>query len=279
MNPTQPSLSTYERIADRARLLRQSDARPIVVCEGPADERFLHRIFGGGRLIGIPAGSRSIVLSTALDLQATNLKRVVCLVDRDFDDTVAEHAVGTSSLCVYDQADLEGMLWFTPALDNCVMELASTEKLSAFGGVTKLRNEAHRTMLPVQRLRRANALYGWGIKFDAVDFTKRIERKTLTLNISAFCDSIRPPDGPSKRDLVAAATDFELPECQATGRGLARGGDLLSFLAVALRSAVGSQNSKACTEDQMANHLRLSASADLLRSTPWYTDISKALSL
>src|SRR5690242_3355643 len=103
------ALRGFDRLADRLRLHRQVDDRPIAVVEGPADARFLERVIPDGALAVFEAGSRDEVLSAAQELAQSPIDRVACVVDRDFDDEVAEAEASGWPVAPYDGGDLEAM--------------------------------------------------------------------------------------------------------------------------------------------------------------------------
>src|SRR6266487_3311642 len=129
------SLREYDRLADRIRLHRQVDPRPIIVVEGPSDDRFCKRVISPDIAMIFIAGTRSAVIATAATVASYKLDQIACVVDRDFDDVVADAERAGLPIAAYDSADLEAMLIESPAFQDMLLELGSAEKLHTFGGV------------------------------------------------------------------------------------------------------------------------------------------------
>lgn len=273
---TTSSLFAYDHIADRVRLYRQSDKRPVVVVEGPSDRRFLGRI--SGNLVVEVAGTRDRAINTAYELRALGIGAATCLVDRDFDDVVAIAEAAGAALTAYDNADLEAMLWDSSTLDDVLGELGSEIKLRAFGGVDRLRFTASQVLMPLSRLRRANAVNSWGLDFDGIDLPSKVDRTTLAINELRVCDALWKPGLPiTKQELYRIASDGEVPTCPETGHQMIRGRDALAVAAVALRKLLGNLRSGSATLERLEEALRLAADGPTMRSSAWMTRLSRLL--
>lgn len=120
------SLRAYDRVADRIRLHRQVDKRSVILVEGPADRRLVKRLVADRAAVVFMGNTRDDVLAAARDSVKLGLDRVVCVVDRDFDDAVADAKAEGLPVVGYDGADLEDMLAHSPSLDRLLGELAKT---------------------------------------------------------------------------------------------------------------------------------------------------------
>ncbi len=261
-----------DRLSDRIRLHRQARPdTPIVIVEGGPDKRFVERLLGASHTLDIfPAGPRPELFRAAREAREMGIDRLACIVDRDFDDAVDRHRNDGLPLVAYDGADLEGMLWSTEAYDEWLSEIANEVKLAAFGGVAALREKITDSLLPLQRLRSANAHNGWGLVFDSLDLRKKASKEDLSIKLQVLCDSVWHTDaGPTKNDVFEAAISFEVPTCPATGHPLLRGKDAIALTAVALRRLVGSLTLQATNLEQLEAGLRLAANETHLRGSPW----------
>jgi hypothetical protein len=278
MTESPSSLYAFDRIADRIKQARQVSSAPAVVVEGKGDRRFLSRLSALRDADVYIAGTRDRVLTTAHDVVQLSLSRVVCVVDRDFDDVVSQAEVDLAVLIAYDNADLEAMLWTSAALEALLEEVGSEEKLEAFGGTEALRDAVNSVLAPVCRLRRANALEGWGLPFDAVDLASKIDLRTLSLSVQSLCDALWRPDlGVAKSQLYEVAADGSVPTCPHSGAELIRGKDAVAVTGVALRRLIGSLTHQQASGDRLEETLRLASSDAHVSTTRWLSRVGAAL--
>jgi hypothetical protein len=270
-------LRGVDRLPDRIRLHRQADSRAVVVVEGRKDELFVGRLMPGKVAI-FPAGTRDEVIRAARRLRDLELDQVSCVLDRDFDDEVIAAEANGLPIVPYDDADLEAMLWWSPVLSDVVEEIGSRVKLARFGGIAALRDKCIDVVQPLQRLRRANALNGWGIAFDKLELRRRINHRTLSLRVQSLCDALWRPDlDVDKSALYEAATSFPEAQCPATGRPLVRGRDAIAAVGVALRSTVGNLSYANAEAERIAEIMRLRASEADIHATRWRTRLHDLL--
>jgi hypothetical protein len=251
------------------------------VVEGTSDEHFSQRILPEGIDIFI-AGTRDTVLVTAHEVRAHGLTQVACLVDRDFDDVVGKAIAAGLPVVAYDGADLECMLFMSPALHTLLREFASDVKLKSFGGPEAVRRTILELVLPVARLRRANATHRWGVNFDGVDFGDRIKVSNLRLDLGPLADALLAASlGPSttRKDLIEAARTSDAPECPQSGCPMVRGKDALAALGVALRRKLGNLQKPEAHHDRLAKVLRVAADRPDLQQTIWYQRVVEALAI
>jgi hypothetical protein len=274
------SLQPHDRLADRIRLHRQADARPVVVGEGEADRRFIDRVLSAGTVAFFIAGTRDIVLETGRDVAALGMDHIACVVDRDFDDVVAAAEAEGLPVVAYDNADLESMLWGSPILDDVVDEIGSAQKLHALGGVTAVRQAATDAVRPLQRLRRANAVHGWGLPFDTLDLRRKVSMTSLTMGNQSLCDALWSGDlGIAKGQLYEAAASYPEATCPVTGLPLVRGRDALAALGVVLRRAAGNLSFQDAHPNRLSEMVRLRATEAALASTRWLVRLGELLNL
>ena len=213
------SLLEYDRVIDRVKLSRQSTTRPVLIVEGKSDSRFLGRLptFEGAEIF--IAGTRPLVLTAAADAARLSVPRLACVVDRDFDDAVSDAVAANLPLAVYENADLEAMLWHAVTLDRLLTEVASDDKLAHFGGVQRLREQVVQVLRPLSRLRRASALGGWGLRFDDLRLGGKINVRSLTISAQTICDAVWHPDATVEKSVVYAEAMSSLPSalCPTTG--------------------------------------------------------------
>lgn len=269
------SLREYDRLPDRLRLHRQADPRAILVVEGESDRRLMREVVGDSAAVVFVGGTRVDVLAVAAAVSPMGIDRVACMVDRDFDDLVQAAIDIDLPVVAYDGADLEDMLMWSPAARRAIEELASDNKLAAYG-LGALLDRVRDQAAPLGRLRRGNAVNLWGLIFDEIDLRSKVDATTLELNVLGVCMALAGTTEapPSVSDLQEVARNGECPICPRTGRRMSRGRDQLALVGAALRRLIGT-----CTKDQTDPYLlgavvRSAASPGWLRSTDWFGRIS-----
>lgn len=279
------SLSLREErddLAGRIRLHRQVDQRPIIVVEGPSDKRLIERVFQPWEITYFIASNRVAVLRAAAELHTMRVPSLACLVDRDFDDEIEVRASSDLPVRAWLGADLEDMLLHSPAGRHFVEELGSSNKIRTYGGLGKLFSHARAELLPISRLRRANAIGHWGLAFDAIDLRSKIHKQTLKLNVDGLCNALASASKHCNiptQDLQVIAADGQVPSCSSYGHPLIRGKDLCNLLGVALRRQVGSLSHASSEEQQLARTLRSSVDVDWFRQTRWFAELADLLGL
>ncbi|MGW5396524.1 hypothetical protein [Streptomyces sp. NPDC003952] len=265
---TGSSLREFDRLADRIRLHRQADARPILIVEGPSDERILKRSFGDA-LAYFPAGARGIALSESATLHGWGQKRFLCIVDRDFDDQVEDLEKSGIPIHAYENADLESMLAMSHTAADLLSEFGSIAKIDARGGIEEIARRLCEAVEPLVILRRANVENNWGLAFDSVDLRSKIDKTNLTLKLQSYCAAINATsdEAPGQRILIEFATKqrplLKTPSCPRGSTPYFRGRDFLAFVSVSLASYCGTRR---VDPEILESALRLAGSGHLRQS-------------
>ncbi|MFD9722777.1 hypothetical protein [Streptomyces sp. NPDC059072] len=276
------SMREMDRVADRIRLHRQSDKRPVVIVEGPSDQRMLSRAFSDQDFSYFSAGTRNLAINASLTLVGWGLQGVACVVDRDFDDVVMQSTEASQAVHPYENADMESMLLVSRVGADMLQELGSTGKIETQGGAQAIISRIFEILEPVTRLRRANAENSWGIAFDAVDLASKIDKKEMALKIHSYCMALHQTSStsPGIKVLEAYAVGSRKlnsqPACPRGSTPYFRGRDFLAALGVALCGYCGSKRPQSVPVDGLEESLRL-AGAYELRLHPWSADLLKIL--
>lgn len=268
---TESSLRNFDRLSDRIRLHRQARSEAIVVVEGPTDEWVFRRVVLGPVDV-FRSGSRTSALQTAHECWAFGLRRIVFIVDRDFDDAV-DDAVGRGlPVAAYDSSDLEAMLVLSSALDHLLREFGSEQKVDRFGGFDTVRRSIIEEVRPIACLRRLNAEESLGLAFDAVNPASKMKVSAPAIRLEPYVDAlIATSSGEYDRAaLLSHARSGSIRTCSDSGTPLFRGRDALAVLGVLLRRILGGLSADQAADEALAQALRLAADTDELRSSPWY---------
>lgn len=271
------SIRYYDRVADRIRQHRQADARPVVVVEGPTDARFLRAGFDDMYVI-FPTGTRSSALETTEQLVAWGIQGAACVVDRDFDGTVAEKEGSDLPVFTYENADLEAMISHTDAFSVMIYEIGSEKKIKDLGGPGILAGLVQEVAVPVARLRAANCRNGWGLAFDQVDLASKVALRTLIFNLNGYCTALHQAsqDPPPIATLISVADGSTPlgpePLCPRGSSPYYRGRDFLTVAGVGLRHQFGSCQKAATDGEHLAGVIRAIA-CKAVGSSSWGKDL------
>lgn len=272
-----------DRLADRIRLHRQGDKRKVAIVEGQSDERILTRAFNDTEVMYFQAGTRKVALEAAVQLADWRQDYFVCVVDRDFDDEVADLHGRYPILHPYENADLEAMLVVSKVGADLIAEFGSAQKIAARGGISGILGKLYEMLDPVTRLRRANAENGWGISFDDVDLGSKIDKRSMVLRLQPYCAALSDTSHGSPGQAVlydyatGAKSVSKYPTCPRGSQPYFRGRDFLVLLGAALSGYCGSRKPQSVEFEGLAASLRL-AGAEQLRTGQWGADFLRLLS-
>jgi Protein of unknown function (DUF4435) len=197
------------------------------------------------------------------------------IVDADYDhyDAVA----CPDEICRTEEHDLEAMFIRSGALDRVLHELGSADKIARFEHASgSVRDHLSAMGAKLARIRRANHVAGWGLKFkkniglDRVPYAKFIDRKTWALDLEAMVTTVLNYN--SRHDLPASMVLAEMARIVAPADPWhwLNGHDLAAILVIGLSHVLGS------THRQLADvesALRLAHDRSELEATALGRDI------
>ncbi|MFE3947802.1 hypothetical protein ACFXPV_38990 [Streptomyces sp. NPDC059118] len=236
----------------------------------------------GGEFSLFSATGRSAAISESKALSTSEKVNFRCVVDRDFDHEILRLQQEGFPVHPYENADLEAMLAVSRVAIDLINELGSSEKIAAHGGAEAVIARLREEVRPVSLLRRANVENQWGIVFDEVDLTSKIDKRTVTLKTQSYCAAL---DGtsdfsPGQKTLLKFASGeisvSSEPSCPRGSIPYFRGRDFLSFLSVALTSYCGTRRSQTVGWESLESQLRL-AGDSFFRASTWLEELSQSL--
>jgi hypothetical protein len=212
-------------------------------------------------------------LRCATELGAQCLTGVVCVADRDFDES-EDNWKDLPILVFFDEADVEAMVLRSAALDRFLAEWSVAEKIDGYGGVDAVRRRLTEVLEPVSVLRYENARRGLGLDFDAIVLTDVLD-KDGTLKLTNLIG--RLADSASDRTMLTEAAAGDAPQCPHTGRKLTRGRDAIDVLTMLLRKKIASMAKQQVSAKFVEKSLRLAVSPGDLDGTPFMDRFLAAL--
>lgn len=254
------SMRELDRVEDRLRQHRQVEASPLVLVEGPSDVLLLKQHISPNLIFA--ADGKCNALRAASALQDWGLRGVRVVVDADFDEAASVHY--PPGVFFYEKRDLEGMLISLGVLGVVLEHQGSAAKIRKAGGATALVEQLLQTAMLVAEIRWASARGSWGLRFDSVDLSSKVDRRTLRLDLNRYAAALvqASDTAASIDDVLGAVSGGNLD-----GRG-PRGRDAVALAGLALRSKVGSLPVAAAGEEVLSGQVRSSA-AFMLESSAW----------
>jgi hypothetical protein len=269
-------IDPIDDLLSRLRLDHTARRAGALIVEGPTDQRLLAEVLARDPRGLFPVGGRNNVLECARRIAAKPMCGVVCVADRDFDEDEGNWP-NAALVVFFDEADLEAMLFASPALGRLLGEFASDDKLQAEGGVAAVRARARDAVREVSAARSVNAQHRLGLCFADVDLRDYIEKKHVTIKMGSLMGRLcaqRPKDRPKIEAEMSSHTPHRCPH---TGNELARGRDLLDIIDMLLRATIGNMKHQQLADDFVERMLRLTARSADLASAPFLARLSQAV--
>jgi hypothetical protein len=275
---SETSLSKIDHVQDlldRLRLDREARSYGAVIVEGSTDVTSLERL-QAAELRFFPTGGRANVLRAADRLDQEYLPGVICVADLDFDDEPAARTMQWF-LVFTDDADMEAMLYWSAALERFLDEWSAKAKYTSYGGAKVLRDTIEEKVVPLAVLRSWSTLSGRGLKFDALDLMRLINKRDLQLSVTGLIDRLSQLERVQRADFEGALS-HPAPVCRYTARLCARGRDRLAFVGAALRGAIGSLSKQQVADAFVERSLRLAVRPSDFIDTQFLVRFEMALS-
>ncbi|WP_260640713.1 DUF4435 domain-containing protein [Streptomyces angustmyceticus] len=255
----------------------------MIITEGPSDERILSRAFGEG-ISYFAAGTRDSALVESQRLHEWKQEAFICVVDRDFDETVADFESKRVPVHAYENADLEAMLTVAGVAASLLAEFGSENKIEEKGGIAHILRELYLLLEPVTLLRRANVENSWGLKFDSVDLRSKVDRKSFGFKIQSYCAALNATSdsAPGQKLLIQYATGQlslrRSPSCPRGTQPYFRGRDFLALLSASLCGYCGTRRSQSVEPEILEATLRLGG-ADHIRTSSWGQELLTSIAI
>lgn len=251
---------TPDVIANEVRLKRTQHPGSFLLLEGPDDSRLFRRFINAAHCKLVVAFNKQNVISAIELLDRSGFSGALGLVDSDFDVLNGTRLASPNTISG-DCHDIEMMIARSPALEILLHELGSPEKIGnferCFGG--NVREWLISASLPLAYLRWHSQQSSIGLSFEDLRFTRFTNLRTLSIDRQALVREVR------NHSQSWATSEEELLEAMSPpGRRddpwhLCCGHDMIEFLTLALRRAIGSQQN--LTAEHVSSSLRLAYTA------------------
>jgi Protein of unknown function (DUF4435) len=267
---------TYNRIANKIRLLRTQHAGSFLILEGDTDKRLYKNFVDGTKChIEIPTGgkdNKQQVVEALSILEQDNFAGVLAIVDADF--LRLEGTVVSPNLLLTDTHDLETMLLKSPALEKVLAEHGSEEKIKLFG--KDIRQTLLESATVIGYLRWVSLKFNYCLIFEDLEFKKFVDEKTLALDTLQLIKTVKNKS--QKLGLDDREIQKQMDSLKTNTHDMwyiCCGHDMICILQVALCKALGSCNSKQVEPQILEKDLRLACESAYFRATKLYTAIEQ----
>ena len=241
--------------ANAIRMKRSHHKGCFLIVEGRDDRLFFEQFVDRGDCAVEVAEDKQSVADAVAILESARFPGVVGVMDGDLDH-VDGHSWHSDNLILLETYDLEALLIKSPALDRVLVELGSARKIDRFG--KDVREALVDAAVPIGCLRLHSRRCGLNLRFSGMKYAKYIDDKSLQTDVSSLIREVK--NRSQRSDLACAATSQEIRGIEGAigDRWLVCcGTDMIEILGIGLRTALGTNNSKAANPCVLRQDLRL----------------------
>jgi uncharacterized protein DUF4435 len=262
------SLAGQDLLAELV-LVRASFKGTLLLLEGGHDCITLDRHVDLKQCKTIPSGGKQPLLEALVGAHARGMKGVLGVVDADYwhvDGGVPRNA----NLIVLPVHDLEILLLGTHALEDVLTTHGSDSKINRLLSNTRaasVRDLLLNRAALMGGIRRFSHLKKLGLRFDGVNMTRYVDRRSLHVDEGRLVQRILQNTANPKVSLnqVLVGSKRHQPAL-AAARQICNGHDIVEILSVGLRRSLGSCDAKTASVDNVSKLLRLSFDSRYLKA-------------
>ena len=255
------------------RLRRSLHKGCFLVVEGRDDRLFCEQFVDTDSCAVIVAQGKQNVVEVIDTLEVSRFPGVVGLVDADF-DRIEGCEWESDNLILLEPVDLEAMLIRSSALDRVLVEFGTPGKLAVFG--KNIREMLVEAAIPIGCLRLHSKRAGLDLRFRNLRYASFIDRRSLRNNIHALIRDVKNrsqrtglPCENLVQEINAIAGSLEDPWLVCSGD------DLVSILALGLKTALGTNHSHKVAYDVICRCLRLAYQRDEFDNSKLFGDLRR----
>ena len=244
-------------IANSIRLKRSNQKACFLLVEGRDDRLFFQKFVNLVTCKIVVAETKENVVNVIQILEGDRFPGILGVIDADF-DRVEGKEWGSGNLILLETHDLETLLIRSPALERVLVEFGSQEKIEGFGRDVRVTLVAAAISIGCLRLHSLRA--GLNLRFQGLRYVTFIDADSLAINSTSLVLEVKNRsqrfDLPSE-DLEGAIRSLERELSGQDPWQVCSGDDLVSILALALRKALGTNNSTEVSGAILCQSLRL----------------------
>lgn len=272
------SLRSPDSIANKIILTRQYPGKELLsflIVEGDTDRNFYKTFVDNDKCEITIAYSKRAAVQVLSILEKEEFPGALVIVDADFDILEGKFPPSRNVLFT-DTHDLETMLMRSPAFEKVLGEFGSEEKIGQF---TRTAGKDVRAMLlecsiPIGYLRWVSLREDLALRFEDIDFTRFIDRETLTIDQQNFIQTVKNKS--QRHDIADTRLKAGIQDVKDDTHDpwhICCGHDLVSILSIGLRKAIGNGNANDVKSEFLERSLRLAFERSHFYRTHLYLSI------
>lgn len=247
-----------DEIANQIRMTRSQHNGTFIIVEGVTDIRLYQRFMSSEHCWFIPAKGKEKAVGALRILDRDEFVGVLAIVDADF-WRIEDGIFHSPNLFITDSHDIETMMLASPALEKILMEWGSENKIQEF--VRQHGKDVRQILLeigqPVGYLRLVSIEKNLSLKFEGIQFSKFIDRKTLELTVDQLITEVKNKSQRHTLDntsIEQAIQDVSLSEDDPWN--VCCGHDLIGILSFCLTRTLGSNQEQDVKPELLEKILR-----------------------
>ena len=268
---------TPETIVAEIKMVRTKFEGTILVTEGDSDYKFLNFFIATRQCYLLSAHGKENAVKCIPLAHKESIKGVLSFIDSDF-DRILKKLPKNRDIIATDFHDCEMLMIMTEAFDTVVAEYGSSKKINIFLNNCKkkdLRAVLFGICIPIGILRLLSIKKKYNLKFKNIDFGKFIGIREINIDIKKFVECVLANSKGHSLELKKIITDIKKEEVGNSYKAeqICNGHDFAEVLAIGLRRAIGSCDSKIGNRDNVEKLLRIAYSFEKFKKTNCYNDM------
>lgn len=268
---------TPETVIAEIKMIRTKFVGTILIIEGDSDYRFLKSFVANDKCYLLPAHGKENAVKCIPLACDSNIKGVLSFIDADH-DRILNRLPRVKNIIATDYHDTEMLMVMSEAFDKIIEEYASDVKLKKFieaNDYDNLRIALLKNSVPIGMLRLLSTMNNHNLCFNNISFKKFIDARKLQINIDSLilCVLANTSDHSLQTKTIAKDLKQNIDQNSYDVQQLCNGHDFSEVLAISLRHAIGSCDSKIGNRDNVEKILRLAYNFELFRQTDCYREM------
>ena len=242
-------------IANTIRLKRSNHKGCFLLVEGRDDRLFFEKFINLVTCKIVVVETKENVVGVIQQLETCSFPGILGVIDADF-DRIEGREWGSRNLILLETHDLETLLIRSRALDQVLVEFGSQEKIEKFG--RNIRDTLVAAAISIGCLRLHSLRTRLNLKFQGLRYVMFIDAESLSINCHSLAQQVL--NRSQRFDLSIEHLEEAIRSHELAGQDpwqICSGDDLVSILALALRKALGTNNSTEVSNEILCKSLRL----------------------
>lgn len=263
---------TERTFSNEAKMLWDDYKIGTVLVEGETDILFLSSAITDYKNIKYrSACGWENVVKTAILANSEGFTKLVCVIDKDYHELLSD-LDAEYNLLFTDKNDLESMLFYSIAFDKFLRICGSADKLQAIEDPRKIILDA---AIAIGRLRVLAKKYGVPLKFEGIDYSKFIDKKSLKADANRLVELVctRTCSGGTPVRFGEVWSWYEDDFVSSLKDECINGHDILNIVCIAMQKVFGTYQATCFSENNVLTHLLMGYGNTEFQKTALYKSI------